>query len=191
MITYSSFHLESLTFPVFAVRSIFPLILTTLAVVITSFSVILHFTVPVIRATGTRAFAITALVIAVTTFIVAVTTLIITLFTTIVVPLIPVIPTRGIFTTTATWGRRTATTRRGAITAAIAARVKAPRRRWRCPRPLIMYKTRFSRTWELQRNTYLYLEQVVAADTLVMHFMVRVIRITSTLVFHEGKARSH
>jgi hypothetical protein len=59
-------------------------------------------------------------------------------------------------------------TLRALTTGAVTSGIETPRRRWRCTCPLD-------------------LQQVVAADALVVHLVVRIIGIASRLVFHKGE----
>jgi hypothetical protein len=171
-------------FPVLTVGAVLTVLLTTLPIIITSLPVILAITFAVIGAARaiTRTVAITSIVVTVTAVRITVATVVIAV-SAVGIPFVPIISARGIVTTTAAargWGATTA--RRSAITATIAAsvatsvagsitaraRVKAPRSRWRSACPL-------------------NLQQIIAADTLVVHLMVSIIGIAAALVFNESE----
>jgi hypothetical protein len=164
-------------FPVFTVGDNLTVLLAALTVIITSFTVILAFTFTVIRAAGAvaGAVAVTAIVVTVAAVRITVAAVVIA----VIVPLIPIIAARRILTaTTAAGGGRTTTTRGGAVTAAVTtsitasitawltARVKAPRGRRGSAGPLDF-------------------QQIIATDTLVMHFMVGIISITAAFVLNK------
>lgn len=84
-------------------------------------------------------------------------------------------------------GRAAATTG-GAATVTIPARVEAPRGRRRCACPLggqSQFNVNFSS--DAGVVTHLDLQDVVAAKSLVMHVMVRIIGITAIFVLDKGK----
>jgi hypothetical protein len=92
-----------------------------LTLVITSFALILHITISLVRAAGTvaRAVAVSTIVVSVSAIVVPVAPLVITVMS-VVIALIPIVSTRRIVPTT-TAGRRGATTAgRSTVTAAVA-----------------------------------------------------------------------
>lgn len=128
-----------LTLSIFPIGPILTLVVTPLALVIPSFSIFLHVTIPIVRAAGSvsRAVTVPAIIVTVPTIIVSVTSFIITVVS-VIVTLVSVVSTRRVLPTSTTRRRRAATAWRSTVPAAVATRIKAPGSRRGSPSPLDM-----------------------------------------------------
>ena len=133
-----------------------------LAVVVAAITSILHFAVAV---RTTRTISIASIIVAITA----------------------IVPTDGrIVPWPVTTGRGASATRR-TTTITITTGVEAPGCRRRRTRPL-QKACKITQKKPPWTETYFDLEGLVATYTLVMHFVVGIIGVATTLVFHEGKA---